>query len=82
MRRRRREPAAEAVGPTGSVLGVDRSAEAVAAARARAGETGHHRIVQSWQRILGAAFGRKRPKRWLRPCAAWPTRAVDPRSSN
>ncbi|MCC7180318.1 MAG: methyltransferase domain-containing protein [Acidobacteria bacterium] len=33
--------AAEAVGPTGSVLGVDRSADAVAAATARAREAGH-----------------------------------------
>lgn len=33
--------AAEAVGPTGSVLGVDRSAEAVAAARARASDAGY-----------------------------------------
>jgi len=39
--------AAEAVGPTGSVLGVDRSADAVAAARARAREAGqaHVRFV-------------------------------------
>ncbi|MGE0462095.1 MAG: methyltransferase domain-containing protein [Vicinamibacterales bacterium] len=33
--------AAEVVGPTGSVLGLDRSTEAIAAARARAREAGH-----------------------------------------